>query len=255
MPKSNFLRTSLAAPLLALGLLAACSEQPSETETAAQPDATENQEGLGGVLIIGGTRGVGLEMVRELNARNEKVVVLVRPTSKTGDLEVEEVPLIVGDAMDRPSIDAAVASDDFSIVVTTINGRLPNGERADAQGNVNIIDAAKVAGIDRLVLISTIGAGDSRGAVSDELLNVLAGAIGAKNVAEEHLKDSGLDYTIVRPGGLVDKAANGKGVLLQDPTVNGVIGRTELAKIVIDTFYDDAALNQTYSAIESDGTQ
>lgn len=250
MIKRTALRVFLVMQLAIIGFLSACSDESQDAVETPQPDTPIVRDSLDGVLIIGGTRGVGLELVRELNARDEKVVVLVRPTSKTADLEVEEVPLIVGDAMDRPSIDAAVASDDFSIVVTTINGRTTTGQRVDAQGNVNIIDAAKAANIDRVVLISTIGAGDSRGAVSDDLLNALAAAIDAKNVAEEHLRDSGLDYTIVRPGGLVNKPANGQGVLLEDSTVNGVIGRTELAKIVADTFYADTAVNKTYAAIE-----
>ena len=250
MAKRIALRLLVVMQFAMIGFLSACSDQ--DAADAPQPNAPIVRANLDGVLIIGGTRGVGLELVRELNARDEKVVVLVRPTSKTADLEVEEVPLIVGDAMNRPSIDAAVASDDFSIVVTTINGRTTTGERVDAQGNINIIDAAKAANIKRLVLISTIGAGDSRGAVSDELLNVLEAAIEAKNVAEDHLRASGLDYTIIRPGGLVDKPANGKGVLLEDSSVNGVIGRTELAKIITDTFYADAAVNKTYAAIEID---
>lgn len=252
MVKKVALRCVLIAQFAVLGFLTACSDDAQEAAETPQPDAPIVRDSLGGVLIIGGTRGVGLELVRELKARDEKVVVLVRRTSNTADLEVEEVPLIVGDAMDRPSIDAAVASDDFSIVVTTINGRTTTGQRVDAEGNVNIIDAAKAANIDRVVLISTIGAGDSRGAVSDELLNALAAAIDAKNVAEDHLRTSGLNYTIVRPGGLVNKPANGKGVLLEDSTVNGVIGRPELAKIITDTFYADAAVNKTYAAIEVD---
>jgi len=252
MLRRTALRVFFAVQLAAIGFLSACSDDSQESAETPQPAPPVARESLEGVLIIGGTRGVGLELVRELNARDEKVVVLVRPTSKTADLEIEEVPLIVGDAMDRPSIDAAVASDDFSIVVTTINGRTTSGERVDAQGNVNIIDAAKAAGIERVVLISTIGAGDSREAVPDELLNALAAAIEAKNVAEDHLRDSGLGYTIIRPGGLVNKPANGKGVLLEDSTVNGVIGRTELAKIVTETFYSDAAVNKTYAAIEAD---
>jgi len=252
MIKRTALRVFIVMQLAGIGFLSACSDEAQEAADAPQPEAPVVRDSLGGVLIIGGTRGVGLELVRELNARDEKVVVLVRRTSKTADLEVEEVPLIVGDAMDRPSIDAAVASDDFSIVVTTINGRTTTGERVDAQGNVNIIDAAKAAGVERVVLISTIGAGDSRGAVSDELLNALAAAIDAKNVAEDHLRESGLGYTIVRPGGLVNKPANGKGALLEDSTVNGVIGRTELAKIITETFYSDAAVNKTYAAIELD---
>ena len=67
--------------------------------------------------------------------------------------------------------------------------------------------------------ISTIGAGDSIAALPSPLRAVLQGSIDAKNVAESHLTQSGLDYTVIRPGGLNDSPSSGRGVLLSDESV------------------------------------
>ncbi len=154
--------------------------------------------------------------------------------------------------MDQETIDAGLATGTFRMFVSTINGRTPSGERADAQGNVNAIEAAKAAGVPYFMLLSTIGAGGSLAALPPPLRAVLQGSIDAKNIAEGHLTESGLTYTIVRPGGLNDNPPSGQGVLLEDETVLASIGRAELAKLTVDALYDPGAQDKIYSAIEQD---
>ena len=204
----------------------------------------------GGIFVLGGNRGTGLEIVKLLRDRGENVTVLVRATSDVTALEPTGAAMVVGDAMDKATIDAGLATGSFRLFISTINGRTPSGERADAQGNVNAIEAAKEAGVPHFVLLSTIGAGGSIAALPPPLRAVLQGSIDAKNVAEGHLMQSGLTYTVVRPGGLNDDPPSGRGVLLEDETVLASIGRAELAKLTVDVLYDPGAQGKIYSAIE-----
>ena len=212
--------------------------------------AQEGSSAGGAVFVLGGNRGTGLEIVKLLRLRNEDVTVLVRTTSDVTALQDTGATMVTGDAMVKATLDAGLSGGPYRLFISTINGRTPSGERADAAGNVNAIDAAKAAGVPHFVLLSTIGAGDSFGALPPPLRTVLQGSVDAKNIAERHLLQSGLAYTIIRPGGLTDDPPNGRGFLTDDQSVLSSIGRAELAALVVNSLYDPAARNKTYTAVE-----
>ena len=67
-----------------------------------------------------------------------------------------------GDALDKESVEKLMASiDDLNVVVSTIGGTTAD-PKADSEGNINIINAAKAAGVARFVLVTSIGTGDSK---------------------------------------------------------------------------------------------
>ena len=105
------------------------------------------------VLIFGATRNTGLEVARRLDARGEAFVAFVRPTSDRSELEKLNAAFVVGDAMDMASVQAAISSQPFRAIVSTI-GCLSCDPPPDFIGNRNIIDAAVEAGVPRMVLIT-----------------------------------------------------------------------------------------------------
>ncbi|MEN8446281.1 MAG: NAD(P)H-binding protein, partial [Cyanobacteria bacterium J06555_13] len=68
--------------------------------------------------------------------------------------------------------------------------------------------------------------------------------------AEEHLAQSGLAYTVIRPGGLVSESATGKEILTADPTVAGSIPRAGVAALIVQCLGSDRAINEILSAID-----
>jgi uncharacterized protein YbjT (DUF2867 family) len=118
-------------------------------------------------------------------------------------------------------------------------------------GSINAIDGAKAAGAQRFILVSSIGVGASAAAVPKAALDALAHVLVEKTKAENHLLESGLAYTIVRPGGLLDKPANGKGLLTEDATASGIIRRAEVARLMVEALNDEATFNKVYSAVEA----
>jgi uncharacterized protein YbjT (DUF2867 family) len=145
------------------------------------------------VLVFGGTRGVGLEVVRQLRDKGEAVTALVRETSDLTALNViEGVSTTVGDALDMASVTRAFASGDFDTVVTTLGGTLAADILADGQGNINTIDGAQADGANRFILVTSIGAGDSRAAAPDAMMKALGQVIAEKERAERHLIDTAI---------------------------------------------------------------
>jgi uncharacterized protein YbjT (DUF2867 family) len=105
-------------------------------------------------------------------------------------------------------------------------------------------------GISRVILISSIGAGDSYASAPLISRLALSKLLPLKTQAEEHLRASGLDYTIIRPGGLPPGAGTGGGLLSEDVTTMGFINRQDLAPLVIGALDDDRTIGKTLAAMD-----
>jgi len=212
---------------------------------------SDYQASDGPILVFGGNRGTGLGIVRELRARGEAVTVAVRSTSNVSDLEALGVDVVIADALQSETVDFAVRSKPFVAVISTLGtSRGEQAQRSDFIGNRNVIDAAKAAGIRRMLLVTVIGAGDSIDAAPLPSRRFLAEVIELKTRAEDHLRASGLDYTIIRPGGLTDGVPSDKAYLAEDAATFSFIARADLAKLVVNALGDPATVGKTYSAYD-----
>lgn len=202
-----------------------------------------------GVLIAGAGRGTGLEVARLLAARGEPVTALVRPTTDMAGLLQLRVKLCKGDVLDPRSVAGALASGSFRAIVDTVGGR--RGEpRPDYHGTRNLVDAALQAGVSRFIFVTAIGCGDSRGTVGPKVLEFLGAVLEEKTLGENYLMASGLDYTILRPGGMTHDPASGTAIRTEDRKAMGVINRADLARIVVDCLDDPLAVGKVYHAID-----
>jgi len=202
------------------------------------------------ILIFGATRNTGLNVAKILVGRGDRVTAFVRSTSNRAELEKLGVDIVVGDAMDMDTVRAAMASREYRAVLTTI-GCLPCEPPVDYQGNANIIKAAGEAGIGRFVLVTSIGTGDSYEAAPALSRRVLAKTLPLKTQAEEELRASGLEYTIIRPGGLRSGHRTGNGVLSEDRDTFGFIFREDLAELIVAVLDDDRAIGKTFAAVDA----
>ena len=203
------------------------------------------------VLVFGGTRGIGLETVRQLREKGEGVTVMVRETSDLSALNaIDGVATTVGDAMEMAAVTRAFAAGEFDTVISTLGGKPDAGYMVDSVGNINAIDGAQAAGADRFILMTSIGTGDSRAAAPAAMLKALGMVIAEKEKAERHLIDSGLTWTIIRPGVLNDKPKNDLGMLIQDTTAVGIISRAEIARLIVESIDSEPTYGRIYSAIE-----
>lgn len=245
---------ALGAMLLGLLLVALAylfwfsgsSHEPAKVRAAASYTPAG-----GPVLVFGGTRGTGLDIVRQLRARGEAVTVAVRRSSNTAELGKLGVQTVIADALEADQVNRALASGRYAAVISTLGTtRGEQSKRPDYIGNRNVIDAAKAAGVRRFVFITVIGTGDSREAAPGISRRFLAEVIALKGQAEDHLRASGLDYTIIRPGGLGDVPATGTAVLVEDPAAFSYIGRSDLAALAVQALGDPKTIGKTYSAYD-----
>jgi uncharacterized protein YbjT (DUF2867 family) len=199
----------------------------------------------GPVLVFGGTSGTGLGAVQSLRGMDVAVTVFVRPTSDLSSLESLGVSTVVGNALNADQVTAAFAAGEFTAVISSLGGR--RGEpRPDLIGNQNITAAAKQAGVGRIVQISSMGVGDSR-EPPGEGEGFMAQVLYFKTLAEDDLIASGLNYTIIRPGGLRRGEATGTGVL-KDYEKMGAIDRQELGRLVAKILDDAGTYRQVLYA-------
>lgn len=157
----------------------------------------------GTVMVIGAGQ-TGLPQAEILDLRGYAVKVLVRDPSKVTGLP-KAATMVTGDATKPETLSNAFKDVDY--VISTIGAGTPTGpnnpEAVDYKGVANLVDAAKAAGVKQFVLMSAIGAG------SEDPNNPLNKGFGMvlkwKGKGEDYLRASGLPYTIVRPGGLLNE--------------------------------------------------
>lgn len=166
--------------------------------------------------------------------------------------EIEQLGsmLAVGDVMLPDTVNKAFRSNSFDAVVCTVGGGLQD-IKVDSDGVINVINAAKKAGVPRFLLVTSIGVGESASAVDERTMQVLGPVLQEKARAEEALRESGLDWTIVRPGGLLSDAASGTGVLTEDSSVAGIIARADVATLILKILFDKRAEGKVLAAIDT----
>ncbi|PZV13555.1 MAG: NAD(P)-dependent oxidoreductase [Pseudanabaena sp.] len=206
------------------------------------------------IFLAGSSRGVGREIAKLLLENEPPSVslrVLLRNPTYAVELEALGAKVMFGDALNPFDLESSLQGGAIDVVITTMGG-LPSdrGERADCEGNKNLIDAALKAGVKKFILVSSIGSGNSVVAIAPQVLLTLGAILKEKEKAEQHLVDSGLTYTIIRPGGLKSELATGNAVLTENPTVAGVIHRADVARLVFDCLNSDRANNKVFSAID-----
>lgn len=202
------------------------------------------------VLLFGGTRNTGLEVAKILAGRGDRVTAFVRASSDRSGLEPLGVDFVVGDALDMESVRAAFDGGDYTAAITTV-GCFSCDPRPDYLGNRNIFDAAGEAGVTRLLLVTSIGSGDSFKAAPWLARLFLREILPLKTQAEDHLMASGLDYTIIRPGALRSAPPTGTGYLSESRETEGIINRSDLAALIVDALDDQSAKGKILAAVDA----
>jgi len=147
-------------------------------------------------LVVGATGHLGSAITQGLLARGRDVRILVRPGSDASALIAAGAVPVTGDLKDPASLEAACAGVD--VVVTTANSAMRGGddnpETVEVAGNRALIDAARAAGVEQFVFVSALGAAE------DHPVPFMRG----KAMAERHLRESGVPWTIVAPNAFIE---------------------------------------------------
>ncbi|MFF2371561.1 SDR family oxidoreductase [Agromyces sp. NPDC058110] len=205
------------------------------------------------VVIAGGHGKIALMLERLLADGGHDPVALIRNPDHAADVEAAGAVPVVLD-LEAASVDEVAAvlsgSGDRADAVVFAAGAGPGStaERkltVDRDGAVLLAEAARAAGVPRIVVISAMRA-DAFDAASDDVFQIY---LRAKSEADAAVRASGLDYTIVRPGGLTDEPATG--LVVADTTLpKGSISRADVAATVAAILTTGAASHRQFELTE-----
>jgi uncharacterized protein YbjT (DUF2867 family) len=198
-------------------------------------------------FVAGATGETGRRIVRELVGRSIPVRALVRDLEKAKQILPAEAELVVGDVLKPEGLKQAIAD---STVVLSATGAAPSFDptgpyRTDLEGTKNLVDAAKESGIEQFVMVSSL-------CVSRFFhpLNLFWLILVWKKQAEEYLQQSGLTYTIVRPGGLKNEDNSDSIVMSSADTLfDGSIPRTKVAQVCVEALFQPKAKNKIVEVV------
>ncbi len=201
------------------------------------------------ILVIGASRGIGLETVKAALAAGHKVRAFAR-SAPSIDISDPNLTKITGDARVRGEVAAAVQGADaviYAVGATSLSDLL-FGTTLFSDSTRALVEAMQGAGVRRLMMVTGAGAGNSRGRINflyDNLIFplVLQRAYNDKDIAEDIVEKSGLNWTIARPGGLTNRPATGRYKILNEPKDwrGGFISRADVANFLVKHL-DDATL-------------
>lgn len=202
------------------------------------------------IAVFGATGGTGRELVKLALAQGHQVTAFVRDP---GRLPYHDVGLraVVGDVLDASCVFQAVLHQEAVLIALGSSDRKERSVRS--QGTANVIRAMQAYDVPRLLVVSAGGAGDSYQR-SPFILKIVIKTL-LKNTYADHeqqeryVRDSGLEWVIVRPAMLTDGLATGRfdnGA--QDAGLpEGKVSRTDVAGFVLQQIKDDRYLHQAVS--------
>lgn len=195
------------------------------------------------ITIIGGSEGTGAQLASLAHAAGHEVTILSR--SGKGESGIRSV---TGDASDPAVAAEAVAGTD-AVVITVGAAKGIHHQRAAVTRTV--VTAMQSAGVRRLVVQSSLGAGGSASQLPAALrfitMLVLAKPLADHNEQESAVMSTGLEWTILRPTGLTNKVPTGKWHALEagDTTkLGGTVPRGDLAACMLEILEDDSTIGK-----------
>jgi len=200
------------------------------------------------VLVFGATGTTGKEVVKQALERGYEVSAFVRNPDKM-NLKHKHLSVIQGDVMNPSSIDKAIHG--HEAVLSSLGAGAKGSIRAE--GTQNIIQAMEKADVRRFISQSTLGVGDSKGNLNFYWKNIMFGLLIRRAFfdhikQESYIKQSRLDWTIVRPGALTtgEKTRSYRhGFSGKDRSTKLKISASDVADFMLNQLSSDIYLHKT----------
>ena len=190
------------------------------------------------ILVAGGHGQVALRLLALLAASGHTARGLIRKPEQAEDLRAVGAVPVIGDLETEPSLAPWVKGADAVVFAAGAGpgSGAPRKRTVDLGGAVKLADAAVAEGVTRYVMVSTIGADHPAGNPYLE----------AKAEADAYLTASGLDYTIVRPGGLTDEPGTGLVTVTRTLGNRGRVPRDDVAAVVAACLQTPGTIGVTF---------
>lgn len=219
----------------------------------AEP-AAPAEGGVGPLVLVAGASGrTGRQVTTQLLEQGYRVRPLTTHAFRARERTGLELDWLEVDVRDPEAV--AVAMEGVEYVISTLGAREWRGENSpryvDYGGVRNLVDAAVAAGVRHFVLVSSAAAGPHRDHRDNPRLGYV---LFWKTKGEAHLRASGLDYTIIGPGGLVDGPGGRGGIRVsrREEYRRAVITRADVARLTIASLTEPGALNKSFAVVNDD---
>jgi uncharacterized protein YbjT (DUF2867 family) len=202
------------------------------------------------VAIAGGHGQIALRLAKIMSERGDEVVALIRNPDHADEVKRAGAEPAVVD-LEHASEDEVASAIGGSDAVVFAAGAGPGSgaerkETMDYGGAVKLIAAAKQAGVSRYVIVSSMGANPN--ATGDDTFSVY---LRAKGRADDAVRASGLDATVIRPGGLTNDAGTGR-VRLGEKLPRGQVTRGDVAAVLVAVLDSPSTIGRTADLIGGD---
>lgn len=206
------------------------------------------------ILVAGGTGGCGQLVVQQLVEQGRNVRVLTRNPQRASELGA--VKVYQGTVLHQEDCRRAVKS--CHAVVCTIGANVGDvgGKLVDGDGVINLACAALETGVERFILVSSLGVGDSWRWMPYPVrwffqLHGEVPILHEKDRSESYVRSLGIAWTILRPGFLTNSLMRTEPLLLPPSArVPGITSRQAVADVVVRCLDSDRAVRQTFTVVD-----
>jgi uncharacterized protein YbjT (DUF2867 family) len=201
------------------------------------------------IAIAGGHGKIALILGRLLAERGDTVRGLIRNPDQEADLRAAGVEPVICDLEGDGDVAAAIRGADAVVFAAGAGPGSGDARKStmDKGGAVKLIEAAKAEGISRYLIVSSMGADKA----PEDGSEGFGAYLQAKFEADEALRASGLDYTVVRPGGLTDDAGTGQ-VRIAEDTGRGQIPRADVAATFVACLDQPGTIGKSFDLISGE---
>ncbi len=199
------------------------------------------------VLVIGANGQVGQKVVNLLHQnKDHSVKAMVRKQAQADEFANKGIETVVASLEDSVEVITEAMKGTDAVVFAAGSGGSTGSDKTllvDLDGAVKTMEAAESLGIKRYVMLSALQA-HNRENWNENLLPYYA----AKHYADKTLEASSLDYTIVRPGGLLNEPGTGQ-VAIAENLDRGSVSREDVANVIVETLSKDKTIRRSFDLL------
>jgi len=199
------------------------------------------------IVIFGATGGTGIELVKQALEQGHTVTAFVREPARLA-IDNENLTFATGDVFDAESVTQVIQGQD-AVVCSLGSGTDLRKTTVRATGTTNIISAMREQNVRRLMVVTAMGVAESWDDLS--LFNKFLFAVLMKSLREDHeaqeaaVKESKLDWTIIRPSGLTDTPGTGIYSVGENiPATTSKIPRSDVADLILKELKENSLIRK-----------
>ncbi|MES1926722.1 SDR family oxidoreductase [Salinisphaera sp. T31B1] len=200
------------------------------------------------VLIAGAHGQIGQRLVRRMAKSSHQARAMVRRADQVDEMSrLGAAETVVADL--EGDCSQALAGCEAVVFTAGSGGHTPpeKTDDVDRRGAISLIDQAVTAGVRRFLIVSSMNA-DTPENGPEKMRHYFA----AKKAADDHLRASGLEYTIVRPGHLLDDDGTGRVDIAKDLGRYGDIPRDDVAQVLLETLDAPNTVGRQFELLAGD---